>query len=102
MSKKGMNEIDLFRFELVFDGISGEDFAKSIGMGYASYKNVVRDGSNVVPKWVLSFLLGRGYIYKGNALVKRDSNTTSDVGSPTYTVKYLGSDSGNGSLIKNK
>jgi len=65
-----MNEIDLFRFELVFDGISGEDFAKSIGMGYASYKNVVRDGSSVVPKWVLAFLFGKGYIYVGGALVK--------------------------------
>ena len=70
MSKDKMNELDLFRYELIFDGTSGKEFAKSIGMSYTSYKNVVRDGSKVVPKWVLAFLFGRGYSYVGDALMK--------------------------------
>ena len=74
MSKEKMNELDLFRYELIFDGTTGEEFAKSIGMSYPSYKNVVRDGSKVIPKWVLAFLFGRGYSYVGGALVKLSSD----------------------------
>ena len=70
MSKEKMNELDLFRYELIFDGTTGEEFAKSIGMSYPSYKNVVRNGSKVIPKWVLAFLFGRGYSYVGDALIK--------------------------------
>tara|TARA_R110000796_G_scaffold173747_1_gene290723 strand:+ start:125 stop:469 length:345 start_codon:yes stop_codon:yes gene_type:complete len=88
MSKDKMNELDLFRYELIFDGTSGKEFAESIGMSYTSYKNVVRDGSKVVPKWVLAFLFGRGYSYVGDALVKKELNNPDKFGSPSYTVKY--------------
>ena len=71
-----MNELDLFRYELAVDGVSGEDFASSIGMGYASYKNVVRDGSSVVPKWVLAFLIGRGYVRGEEVLVEKKSDAS--------------------------
>ena len=76
MSKEKMNELDLFRYELAVDGVSGEDFASSIGMGYASYKNVVRDGSSVVPKWVLAFLIGRGYVRGEEVLVEKKSDAS--------------------------
>ena len=76
MTERKMNELDVFRYELLFDGTSGEDFAKSIGITYLSYKNVIRDGSNVVPKWVLSFLFGRGYVYVGNVLVEKKSDAS--------------------------
>ena len=75
MKENKMNELDLFRYELIFDGTTGEEFAKSIGMSYPSYKNVVRNGSKVIPKWVLAFLFGRGYSYVGDALIKKDSKT---------------------------
>tara|TARA_R110000822_G_scaffold41058_5_gene111403 strand:- start:906 stop:1232 length:327 start_codon:yes stop_codon:yes gene_type:complete len=88
MSERKMNELDVFRHELLFDGVSGEDFAKSIGMSYASYKNVVRDGSKVVPKWVLAFLFGRGYVYVGGVLVQKKSDAPHKFGSPSYSVKY--------------
>ena len=88
MSKEKMNELDLFRYELIFDGTTGEEFAKSIGMSYPSYKNVVRNGSKVIPKWVLSFLFGRGYSYVGDALIKKPNDNPNKFGSPSYAVKY--------------
>jgi hypothetical protein len=92
MNERKMNELDVFRHELLFDNISGEEFAMSIGMSYPSYKNVIRDGSKVVPKWVLSFLFGRGYVYVGNVLVQKKSDAPNKLESPTYTVKYADAD----------
>lgn len=88
MNERKMNELDVFRYELLFDNISGEEFAKSIGMSYPSYKNVVRDGSKVIPKWVLAFLLGRGYVYVGGVLVQKKSDATHKLASHSYSVKY--------------
>jgi hypothetical protein len=88
MNDRKMNELDVFRHELLFDGVSGEEFAMSIGMSYPSYKNVVRDGSKVVPKWVLAFLFGRGYVYVGGVLVQKKIDAPHKFGSPSYSVKY--------------
>ena len=88
MTERKMNELDVFRHELLFDNITGEDFAKSIGMSYSSYKNVIRDGSTVVPKWVLAFLFGRGYVYVGDVLIHKKSDASHTFGSPSYSVKY--------------
>lgn len=71
--------LDVFRFELALTGISSEDFAKSIGVGYASFKNVVRDGSLVVPKWVLAYLYGRGWYFVGDELVEKKSDALHEV-----------------------
>ena len=65
-------------------------------MSYPSYKNVIRDGSKVVPKWVLSFLFGRGYVYVGDVLVQKPKDSTHKFGSPSYSVKYGGVDFGTG------
>jgi hypothetical protein len=88
MNERKMNELDVFRHELLFDNISGEEFAMSIGMSYPSYKNVVRDGSKVVPKWVLAFLFGKGYVYVGDVLIKKPKDNPNKFGSPSYSVKY--------------
>lgn len=88
MNDRKMNELDVFRHELLFDNISGEEFAMSIGMSYPSYKNVIRNGSKVVPKWVLSFLFGRGYVYVGDVLVHKKPDFPNKFGSPSYSVKY--------------
>ena len=88
MKENKMNELDLFRYEWIFDGTTGEEFAKSIGMSYPSYKNVVRDGSKVIPKWVSAFLFGRGYVYVGDALIKKPNDNPNKFGSPSYSVKY--------------
>jgi hypothetical protein len=105
MNERKMNELDVFRHELLFDNISGEEFAMSIGMSYPSYKNVIRDGSKVVPKWVLSFLFGRGYVYVGDVLVQKPKDNPNKFGSPSYSVKYEDTDtnitsSSNDSSIK--
>ena len=88
MSKEKMNELDLFRYELIFDGTTGEEFAKSIGMSYPSYKNVVRNGSKVIPKWVLSFLFGRGYMYFGDVLMKGSFDLAEGESKSVTTVQF--------------
>lgn len=37
-------------------GISGRDFAKSVGLEYGSYRSALSRGN--CPKWVLAFLVG--------------------------------------------
>jgi len=71
--------LDFFRYELALEDTSGEDFATSIGMSYSSYKNVIRDGSLVVPKWVLAYLLGKGYYFEGNCLLEKKSDASHQV-----------------------
>tara|TARA_R110002096_G_scaffold285960_1_gene479657 strand:- start:17 stop:322 length:306 start_codon:yes stop_codon:yes gene_type:complete len=92
MKENKMNELDLFRYELIFDGTTGEEFAKSIGMSYPSYKNVVRNGSKVIPKWVLAFLFGRGYSYVGDALVKNKTSSCDTTSGYVDKVIYNGKD----------
>ena len=71
--------LDVFRLELELDEVSGDCFAKSIGMSYASYKNVVRDGSLVVPKWVLAYLFGKGYYFDGDVLLEKKSDASHEL-----------------------
>jgi len=68
--------LDKFRFELALNGVGGDDFAESIGITYSSYKNVIRDGAKVVPKWVLSFLYGKGWYFLEGELVEKKSNAS--------------------------
>jgi hypothetical protein len=89
MNERKMNELDVFRHELMWDGTSAEEFAMSIGMTYASYKNVIRDGSKVVPKWVLAFLFGRGYVYEGDVLVQKKSDASHQINTPNKTNGYF-------------
>ena len=91
MNERKMNELDVFRHELMWDGTSAEEFAMSIGMTYASYKNVIRDGSKVVPKWVLAFLFGRGYVYEGDVLVQKKSDASHQINTPNNTIGHFDS-----------
>lgn len=66
--------ISQFRFELGLDGLSNEVFADLLGLSYSSYRNVVRPGVTILPKWLIGYMLGKGYVYDGVKFSKSTAN----------------------------